>query len=173
MVLNIIKILYLARVEVKLGIRDFNLKIMRPLCAHVFFFNIWPIFFKKKTWADFFRAHFPPMFFFFSAHVSAFPNILARFFLSFIVFLIGDTRVHTPNRRCRHRHLRCRWRHRHLRCLCRCRVPVLRGAECRVPVPVRVNWHQKCGVAGAGMRCRVPVPLPVRVNRHQKCRVPV
>ena len=27
-----------SRVEVKLGIRDFILKIMRPLCAHVFFF---------------------------------------------------------------------------------------------------------------------------------------
>ena len=64
MVLNIIKILYLARVEVKLGIQDFNLKIMRPLCAHVFFFKYMAHFFQKKTWADFFRAHFPPMFFF-------------------------------------------------------------------------------------------------------------
>ena len=59
------------RVEVKLGIRDFILKIMRPLCAHVFFF---PIFFQKKTWADFFDAHVPPMFFLFFAHDSAFPN---------------------------------------------------------------------------------------------------
>ena len=36
----------------------------------------------------------------------------------------------------------------------RCRVPV--------PVPVRVNRHQKCRVPGAGMRCLVPVPVPVR-----------
>ena len=61
------------RVEVKLGLRDFLSKIMRPWGAHLFFLFLCPIFFKKKIWADFFCAHFPPRFFFFPAHVSAFP----------------------------------------------------------------------------------------------------
>ena len=50
------------------------LKIYSPIFRPSFFFFGAPIFFKKKRWALFFGAHLPPIFFFFSAHLSPIPS---------------------------------------------------------------------------------------------------